>query len=77
MVMEQGLAKTGLAAGEARADEESGTDSESYWAPDFPSGSESALGSSQKRPNPWILVFDKFGSGKTDDAINAIQRHFA
>ena len=69
---EQGLAKTSGAAEEARADEESGTEQESDGAPDSSSGS--ALGSFRKRPNPWNLVFDKFGSGKTDDAINALRK---
>ena len=65
------LAKTGGASEEARADEESGIEYKSVGAPDFPSGS--AFGSFRKRLNPWNVVFDKFGSGKTDDAINALR----
>ena len=70
IVMEQGLAKTGWAAEEARADEESGTESESDGAPDFPSAS--AFYSLRKRPNPWILVYNRFSSGKTYNAMNAL-----
>ena len=65
MYMEQGLAKTGGAAEEARA--------KSDGALDFPSGS--ALGSLWKRQNPTNLVFDKFGSGKTEDAINTLTEY--
>ena len=68
--MEEGPATTGGAAEEAIADEESRTESESDGAPDAPSGSAPAL--CRKRPNPWKLVFEKFGSGKTDDAIKAL-----
>ena len=71
--MEQGLVKTGRAAENPRADEESGTELESDGALDSPTGS--ALGSCRKRPNPWNLVFEKFGSGKTDDAIIALREH--
>ena len=67
--MEPGPATTGEAAEEARQDQESRTESESD-APDYPSGS--ALPSRSKGPNPWNLVFKKFCSGKTDNAVNAL-----
>ena len=72
-IMEPGLATIGRAAKEARADdlEESGTESDSDGAPDSPTGS--ALGSSRKRPNSLNLVFEKFGSGKTDNAIHTFK----
>ena len=70
-IMEQGLATTGRAAEEARADEESGSESESDGAADSPTGF--ALGSFRKRKNPWNLIFEKFCSGKTDDSINTLR----
>ena len=70
-IMEQGIATTGRAAEEARADEESGTKTESDGALDSSTGS--ALGSSHKRQTPWNLVFKKFCSGKTHDTVNALR----
>ena len=68
-IMEQGPATTGRAVEEARADKDSRTKLESDGASDAPSGSAPA--SCSQRQNPWKLVFEKFGSGKTDDAVNA------
>ena len=71
-IMDQGLAKTGGIAEDTRADEKSGTELESDGAPELHTGS--AQGLSSKRQNPWNLIFQKFGSCETDNAISALRK---